>query len=200
MKAQQSFTIASRYTIDHSLRPFVSPIFHFLDLIYLQFLMNKSLKKHPRKQLHFRTSLHANQRQITSETVSTFTVAIGTDLVWIPDIQKSIQEFGARYLARVFTDQEVSSCRRPDGALRIESLAARFAAKEALFKLLRAGKDIALPWTAIEIIRVAGTASEIHLAAPIAQLAKLAGLKNFSLSMSHDHDYASATVVALQTI
>ena len=161
--------------------------------------MAKMLNKRIKKQMSQHFSLRPNTRPTAASKAPSYSIAVGTDLVWIPDIQKSIQEFGTRYLARLFTAREISSCRRDDGALRIESLASRFAAKEALIKLLRAGKDTALPWTAIEVIRVAGAASEIRLAKPIAQLANSAGLKEFSLSMSHDKDYASATVVALCT-
>ena len=55
---------------------------------------------------------------------------VGTDLVRVADVGHSIEQFGDRYLARIYTPDELSTC-RADGGWTVERLASRFAAKEA---------------------------------------------------------------------
>ena len=57
--------------------------------------------------------------------------AIGVDIVDIERIGQSVDRFGDRFLRRVFTEQELAYCNK-----RLDSLAARWAAKEAVAKAL----------------------------------------------------------------
>ena len=73
----------------------------------------------------------------------------GVDLVEIERIRKSIQRHGVRFLNRVYTVDELSYCQG-----RVESLAARFAAKEATSKALGTGIwRNGIGWTDIEVGR-----------------------------------------------
>jgi holo-[acyl-carrier protein] synthase len=116
---------------------------------------------------------------------------VGIDLVKASSIAEAIEEHGQRYLDRVYTPAEQENCK--GDALR---LAARFAAKEATVKVLQPTAREPVPWTAIEVVRnAAGGAPSIALHGPAAVLAEAAGLTAFSLSFTHEDEYAAAVVV-----
>ena len=118
----------------------------------------------------------------------------GVDLIEIERMRQAIERHGERFLRRVFTAGELAHC-----AGRVESLAARFAAKEAGAKALQTGIwRQGIGWTDLEVVRdeVSGAPSLIlHNAA--AQLAAAQGLTEWSLSLSHDRTHAIAFVVAM---
>lgn len=119
---------------------------------------------------------------------------VGVDLVQISQIGASMSRFGAKFLERVFTDQEIRYCGSHSPAA-IARYAARFAAKEATMKVLRQ-YDEALPFRSIEVLRSEGSPPELVLHGDASALAARAHITSFSLSMSHEHDYATAVVVA----
>jgi holo-[acyl-carrier protein] synthase len=121
------------------------------------------------------------------------TCRVGVDLTAVADVERSLAEQGERYVRRLFTDHEVESC---DGAAgpRAESLAARFAAKEAVVKVLR--PDGARPeWRDIEVRRQASGACDIVLYGGAAELAASEGIDQLSVSLSHEAGMAVAVVV-----
>ena len=61
---------------------------------------------------------------------------MGVDLAAISDVEAALRAHGDRYLQRIFTPHELDCCRTP-GGWSTESLAARFAAKEATIKVLQ---------------------------------------------------------------
>jgi holo-[acyl-carrier protein] synthase len=63
---------------------------------------------------------------------------IGTDIVDVPRIKHSFDEYGERFLKRVFTETEIDYCER-FGETRFLHYAARFAAKEAFSKAIGTG-------------------------------------------------------------
>jgi holo-[acyl-carrier protein] synthase len=75
-----------------------------------------------------------------------------------------------------------------------ESLAARFAAKEALAKSLGAGGGMA--WTDAEVITDARGAPALEIRGSVAERATALGVTRWHLSLSHDGGIAAATVVA----
>jgi len=118
------------------------------------------------------------------------TCRVGCDLMGVADVRASMARFGGRYLRRVYTDHEVAS----SGA-GAPGLAARFAAKEATVKILRA-EDEPLPWPSIEVRRSAVGWCELVLSGRAAELADEQGLRDFDVSLSHEADYAMAVVHA----
>ncbi len=124
---------------------------------------------------------------------------VGLDLVDPADVAASVARFGDRYVERVYTDHEIACCRRPGragtaGTYAMDSLAARFAAKEAALKVLRpVGARPA--WRSIELHRTAGGWCEIHLSGSAAALAADAGIDGLSVSLSHEASLAAAVVV-----
>jgi holo-[acyl-carrier protein] synthase len=120
---------------------------------------------------------------------------IGTDLVAVASVEDALAAHGDRYLERVFTHAEVADCTRESGAVDATRLAARFAAKEAVMKVLQP-VDEALPWRTIEVVKRDGGSVGVALAGNAAQLAAAAGLDDFALSLTHEAGFASAVAMA----
>jgi holo-[acyl-carrier protein] synthase len=135
---------------------------------------------------------------IRDKHVLASSVVVGTDLVRIRDVADAMCRHGDRYLQRIYTVLEIAYCISAPH-LAAERFAARFAAKEATTKLLRMRTD-RLVWRKIEVQRDAGGWCDIVLHAEVKQLADEQGIFGLSLSMSHEHEYALATVVAQRMI
>lgn len=124
---------------------------------------------------------------------------VGLDLVQISQIEASLRRFGERFVRRVFTDRERRYC-EAQPQVTAERLAARFAAKEAAFKVLRPGhSDPGMGWRSIEIRRAAAGWTELELHDEALRRAQAQGLSGFGLSMSHEGDYATAVVIATRS-
>lgn len=122
------------------------------------------------------------------------TMRVGIDVVSVNEVAASIDRFGDRYLRRLYTSHELEVCSGATG-VRARGLAARFAAKEAVIKVLRP-EDGALAWRDIELWRHESGWCEIRLHGSAADLAAEAGLGALAVSITHDRDVAAAVVVA----
>ncbi|MBP7963052.1 MAG: holo-ACP synthase [Caldilineaceae bacterium] len=118
----------------------------------------------------------------------------GVDLIEIARVAEAVSAHGDRFLERVFTPAELAYCRG-----RRESLAARFAAKEAVAKALGTGIwRQGVTWTDVEILsNPESGAPVLHLHGAAAALAQAQGLTVWSLSLSHDRSRAIAFVTAI---
>ena len=121
-------------------------------------------------------------------------LGVGTDLIEIARIEKSVTRFGDHFLDRVFTPGEIAYCRQKKHAA--ESLAARFAAKEAGAKALGTGISRGIIWKEIEVRRNPGERPTLHLSGRAAERASQMGVNRLSLSLSHSRDVAFAVVIA----
>ncbi len=84
------------------------------------------------------------------KVLSVVTVVAGIDVQLIKEVQTSISHFGDRYLTRLYSEDELEECETNlEG--RATSLAVRFAAKEAVIKVLRPDDHIP-SWRTIEIL------------------------------------------------
>jgi len=131
--------------------------------------------------------------------VAPMEVRVGLDLVDPDEVAASVARFGDRYLTRVFTEHEIECCRRSargvgEPAYAVESLAARFAAKEAVLKVLRP-IGVQPEWRSIELHRMTGGWCEIRLSGTAAALAAEAGIAGLSVSLSHEQALAAAVVI-----
>lgn len=118
-------------------------------------------------------------------------IRCGIDLVQVARVRSAIEAHGDRFLRRVYSPVEIEYCQsRPDPW---PHWAARFAAKEALFKSVPQGTLTALVWREIGIRHGPGGAPEIDLAG--ATQAQLQGW-TFAVSLSHDRVNAIAQVLA----
>ena len=118
---------------------------------------------------------------------------VGIDLVQVSRIAESIERFGDRFLRRVFTEEEIAYATSAPAAAP-ERLAARFAAKEATMKALGLVQDPS-DWRHIEVRRSTDGACEVSLHGSVREAAARLGASSFSLSMSHEGDYATAVVI-----
>lgn len=115
----------------------------------------------------------------------------GVDLIEISRIDAAISRHENRFLERIYTPAELELC-----GGRAESLAARFAAKEAIAKALGCGIGDVV-WKEIEILHDANRAPVLKLYGKAAQKADELGLANWSVSLSHSQSHAIAFVVAI---
>ncbi|CAN5695695.1 hypothetical protein BH23CHL3_BH23CHL3_09940 [soil metagenome] len=120
-------------------------------------------------------------------------IAVGIDLIEIPRIQRSIDDFGERFLRRVYTERERDRYRG-----RTNELAARFAAKEATSKALGTG-IIGIRWREMEILPNRHGKPVLILHGRAAERARQLGLNHFSVSLTHSRTDAMAFVVATHT-
>ena len=115
----------------------------------------------------------------------------GVDMLDIERLRETVARRGEHFLARVFTPAERAEC----GNSNFQSLAARFAAKEAVSKALGTGiGDVS--WQEIEILRSENGAPVLTLYGYAEKLAADLGLKTWSISLSHTREHAVAMVVA----
>jgi holo-[acyl-carrier protein] synthase len=121
-------------------------------------------------------------------------IGIGTDLIEIARIERSYQRFGQSFLDRVYTLDEIAYCMRKKNYA--ESLAARFAAKEAGAKALGTGISHGVSWREFEVRRQRSGKPELHLSGRAAQIAEKLGIRRLSLSVSHSRTMSIAVVVA----
>jgi holo-[acyl-carrier protein] synthase len=119
---------------------------------------------------------------------------VGLDLVSVQAVADSLSAHGERYLQRVYSAGEVADCRTGD-TVDPERLAARFAAKEAAFKVLRVG-DEAVAWTDVEVVRHPSGWVGLSLSGRAATLAEAAGISALAVSLSHEQGCAAAIVIA----
>jgi holo-[acyl-carrier protein] synthase len=112
---------------------------------------------------------------------------IGVDIVEIARIKKAIARWGDRFLHRVYTESELRLCRK-----KPQSLAARFAGKEAVIKVLE--ETTGISWQHIEVLSESGGRPLVRLYGKAKQQAQRLGLSNISITLSHSREYAIAFV------
>ena len=120
-------------------------------------------------------------------------IQTGIDMIEVDRIQEAIERQGKRFLKKVYTDYEIAYCNNT-GKMKYQHFAARFAAKEAVFKAI-SNENLPVKedfWTKIEIYNRSD-------GKPMVNLEQL-GLKNImdmDLSISHLKDYAIASFTVL---
>src|SRR5579863_4782197 len=120
-------------------------------------------------------------------------VGSGIDMVEITRIQESLDRYGKRFLNRIFTASEQAYCLRKRQAA--ESLAARFAAKEAAAKALGTGINHGVTWLEIEVVREPGGRPTIAFHGRAREIAAGLGMRSAALSLTHTRGLAMASVV-----
>jgi len=114
---------------------------------------------------------------------------VGIDVIEIARVKAVLQRHPERFLARVYTREEVAFCRG-----RVSELAARFAAKEAVMKALGTGAR-GLAWREIEILPDQRGKPLVYLHGLAKERAETIGLRGVDISLTHSHDLAIAAVV-----
>ncbi len=122
-------------------------------------------------------------------------VAHGIDLVDCPRIEAMIERHGERFIQRIFTAAEQAYAKANKN--EVEKLAGRFAAKEAILKLMGTGWRGKIAWTDIEIINNSLGQPEVTLDGEVKKIADKLGVKHISVSITHTANFAIASAVAL---
>lgn len=116
----------------------------------------------------------------------------GTDIIEIERIKESIEKKGEQFINRIYTENEIEYCESKKD-VKYQHYAARFSAKEAIFKAISKALDnkFSLEWKNIEILNDENGRPNVKFIN-----FKVEGLKEIDLSISHCKQYAVATVVA----
>ena len=122
-------------------------------------------------------------------------VAHGIDLVDCPRIAEMVERHGGRFINRVFTAAEQAYAKSTKN--EIEKLAGRFAAKEAILKLVGTGWRGKIAWTDIEVVNNAMGQPEVTLAGEVKNIAERLGINHVSVSITHTANFAIDSAVAL---
>ncbi len=111
-------------------------------------------------------------------------IKVGADIVSTKRIKSAYSRFGERFARRILTKNEYHTFRKRKN--KIEFLASRFAAKEAVYK---AFNIIPFSWQRIEITKMEGEMFVV-----------IDGIKrtDFSISISHEKEYTIATAIHIK--
>jgi len=124
-------------------------------------------------------------------------VGHGIDIVETARIRRSVQEHGERFLDRVFTPLEQKYCSR-NRKRYYEHLAGRFAAKEAVLKVLGTGWRGGIAWTDIEILPEPSGQPRVRLSGECLRIATEMGIVRWHVSISHIETHATASAIGLR--
>ena len=117
---------------------------------------------------------------------------VGVDIIEISRIRQAIQRWNEHFLDRIYTAAELELYRN-----KIESLAARFAGKEAGMKALNALENN-ISWREIEILSDLQGKPVVHLYGRAQEQMDALGLSGLEISLSHSRENAIALVIGLR--
>lgn len=116
---------------------------------------------------------------------------IGNDIIETKRIEKLCNKFSTRFMRKVYTNKEIEYC-ESKGKNKYQSYAARFAAKEAIFKAISNGLNnkYSIGWKDIEIVNN-------EAGKPFANIKNVDFISKIDISMSHVKEYAIATALVV---
>lgn len=120
-------------------------------------------------------------------------IGAGIDIAETKRIEQTLEKHGDRFRNRVYTPDEIAYCERFRN--KVERYAARFAAKEALFKALGTGWGAGIRWRDVEITHLPSGKPELALRGRAQEIARELGISRAAVSLSHANAYAVAQVV-----
>jgi len=129
----------------------------------------------------------------TPVSVPEGTTELGIDIIKVGRIRDTLARFGPRFSQRVLTPAELRYVRD-----RPETLAGRWAAKEAVSKVLGLGVR-GIGWKEIEVERLPTGQPAVRLHGRAARRAEQLGMTRIALSISHESDYAVAIAFGIRT-
>ncbi len=116
---------------------------------------------------------------------------IGIDIIEIDRIKDSIEKYGDQFLKKIYTPSELEYSLSKTN--KYQHLAARFAAKEAVYKALSTGLDKEIGWQDIEIVNEPNGMPIVKLFGKISKI--LNDDKSLKISMSHSRDYVACVAI-----
>jgi holo-[acyl-carrier protein] synthase len=120
-------------------------------------------------------------------------VGTGVDLAEVSRIRKAIEQYGERFVSRIYTQGEIAYVERK--ANRYERYAARFAAKEAGMKALGTGWRRGVHWKDFEVANLASGRPSLLLHGVARSIADQLGVSQISLSLTHTTETGMAFVI-----
>ena len=121
------------------------------------------------------------------------TTELGIDIIKVDRIRRTLERFGDRFLRRILTDAERAYVRG-----RPQTLAGRWAAKEAVSKVLGLGVR-GVGWREIEIVRLPTGQPTVRLHDRARARSDQLGMARIAVSISHEDDYAVAIAFGIRT-
>ncbi|HZW00141.1 MAG TPA: holo-ACP synthase [Candidatus Deferrimicrobium sp.] len=121
------------------------------------------------------------------------TTELGIDIIRVDRIVRALEKHGRRFPLRILTPAEDAYVRD-----RPENLAGRWAAKEAVSKVLGLGVR-GVGWREIEIVRLPTGQPTVRLHDRALRRAQQLGMERIAVSISHEHEYAVAIAVGVRT-
>ncbi len=118
-------------------------------------------------------------------------IGIGIDIIEIERIKESVDEYGDHFLKKVYTKSEIKYCLSKKN--KYQHLAARFAAKEAIYKAISSNWDSELSWQDMEIINAPNGMPEVKFKGNLEKF--LSNEKSLKISMSHSRDYVACVAI-----
>lgn len=118
-------------------------------------------------------------------------LGLGIDIIEIERIKKSIEKYGERFLNKVFTNEEIKYCNAKFN--KYQHYAARFAAKEAVYKALASGWKEGLRWKDIEIQNDVSGMPSINSTGKLQ--AFLSDNTQLRISISHSENYVTSVAI-----
>ena len=123
-------------------------------------------------------------------------IGLGSDIIDIRRIEKTLLRFGDRFKKRVFTESESRKCERRK--LSVECFAKRFAAKEAAAKALGTGLRNGVYWKDLEVVNLPSGKPSINFYGKsknhLNSLIPKNGVPNINLTITDEFPYAQAIV------
>ena len=121
----------------------------------------------------------------------------GIDIVETDRIRRLVDEHGQHFLDRCFTKNEQDYCSKSPKRY-YEHLAGRFAAKEAVLKVLGTGWRGKIQWVDIEVLKEPSGQPRIRLDGECARIAEELGIVRWHISISHIETHATASAIGLR--
>jgi holo-[acyl-carrier protein] synthase len=118
-------------------------------------------------------------------------MGIGIDIIEISRIKLSIEKYGDKFLNKIYTENEIKYCLSKTN--KYQHLAARFAAKEAVYKALTTGWEKGLSWHNIEVFNEPSGMPHVKLNGKLQNF--LSDDKSLKISMSHSRDYVACVAI-----
>ncbi len=123
-------------------------------------------------------------------------IGVGIDIIEIDRIKKSVDDYGEQFLQKVFTKRELDYCMSKSN--KYQHLAARFAAKEAVYKAMASGWHENLTWQSIEISNEPNGLPVVTLHGELNKF--LSEKESLKISMSHSRDYVACVAVIYKNL
>ena len=117
-------------------------------------------------------------------------ISCGTDIIEIDSIKSCIEDIGDKFLNTIFTEKEIEYCESRKSN-KYQHYAARFAAKEAIFKAISTRFGPLSNWKDFEVL------NDEHGKPKVFINAQIPNLEDIDISISHCKLYAVANVIAI---